>query len=899
MSLMNGDRVGAYEITGALGAGGMGEVYRARDTRLKRDVALKILPESFATDADRLARFQREAEVLASLNHPNIAAIHGLEESNGIRALVMELVEGPTLADRIAQGPIPLDEALPIAKQIAEALAAAHEQGIIHRDLKPANIKVRDDGTVKVLDFGLAKALEPADARNTDATASPTITSPALMTSVSMILGTAAYMSPEQARGKAVDKRSDIWAFGCVLYEMLTGRRAFDGDDLVDTLGAVARLDPEWNALPTDVPPAVRALLRTCLTKDRGKRRIDATAALFVFEHASSLAPPSASAPIPRTPARWRLVALGVAVSLVGAAFIGGAVWLMTRPVPPSLVRTQIVTVGSAGLNALPTDQNLAITPDGSRVIYRGNNQLVVRALDQLEPMALSGLGEAPRTPFVSPDGRWVGFFDVTVLKKVAITGGPAVTITPIDSPGPRGATWGPDGTIVFATGVPTTGLQRVSADGGDPVVLTKPDGDGDHFWPEFLPGGQAVLFTIVPRTGVERAQVAVFDLRTGTSKVLLRGGSHAHYVPTGHLVYGVDGTLRAVPFDLERLEITGTPTPVVEGVVTTDVGRADFALAANGSLAYVSGTGGDDQRTVVSVDRDGRASALPGIPVDTFRDVSVSPDGTRLALAARNDVWTYDFARGTLSRLTTHAAQENAPVWTPDGKRILFTSFRAGYPEIFWRPADGTDSDERLLTRSKDAIDVYATGWSPDGMRLIFSELIPSRSRSLQCSILQASMAAAESEPTVLVKNEFCNGAAVVSPDGRWMAYHATISGQNEIYVERYPQLGSRQQISTRGGRLPLWSRDGRTLFFRSLDNRQVLSVGVQSGATLVAGRPEVRFDLPMSPPQGGSRPYDVGPDGRFFVLRNAETEGGTGTPSIVLVQNWTEELKRLVPTN
>jgi len=893
--LAPGTRIGPYKITALIGEGGMGKVWRAHHTALKRDDALKVLPDAFASDPDRLARFRREAQVLASLNHPNIAHVHGLEQSDGVQALVMELVEGPTLADRIAQGPIPVDEAIPIARQIAEALEAAHEQGIIHRDLKPANIKLRLDGTVKVLDFGLAKALEPMPAAGVDATASPTITSPAMMTGVGMLLGTAAYMSPEQARGKPVDKRSDIWAFGCVFYEMLTGRRAFDGHDVVDTLGAVARLDPDWKALPTDVPAAVRTLLHTCLTKDRGKRRIDATAALFVFDNTTSLAQASLSSDASETSASWRTVARSAAAAVVGAALTGSAVWWMTRPAPPAVVRTQIITASGAALDANPNDRNLAITPDGSRVIYRGNNQLLVRALNQLEPTALVGLGKVPRGPFVSPDGAWVGFFDGNSMKKVAITGGPAVTITSIDAPGPRGATWGPDNTIVFATGAPATGLMRVSAAGGDPAVLTKPDRDGDHLWPEFLPGGEAVLFTIVPATGAEDAQVAVFDLRTGTSKVLLRGGSAAHYVFTGHLVYGVADTLRAAPFDLERLEVTGPAAPVAEGVLTMNVGTVDFAVAANGSLAYVSGAGAAGQRTVVSVDRDGRSSPLPGIPLNAYRDVRVSPDGSRLALAARNDVWTYDFARSTLSRLTTHAAPDYAPEWTIDGKRIAFTSLRAGYPEIFWRPADGTGGDEPLLTRSKDAIDVYATGWSPDGTQLIFSELIPSR--RLRCSILQVSTAE-EAEAAVLVNNEFCSGAAVVSPDGRWMAYHSTVSGQSEIYVEGYPQLGSRQQISTAGGNLPVWSREGRALYFRSLDDQHVLSVAVQSGPTFKAGAVEVRVSLPMAAPQGGSRPYDVGPDGRLFVVRNAETAGGTETPSIVLVQNWTAELKRLVPT-
>jgi serine/threonine protein kinase len=924
MTIGPGTRLGPYEVSAPIGEGGMGRVWRAHHTALKRDDALKVLPEAFASDPDRLARFRREAQVLASLNHPNIAHVYGLEQSDGVQALVMELVEGPTLAERLEQvtsqksqvtshkgyvgrvprsegerarrGPagLPIDEALAIARQMAEGLEAAHEQGIIHRDLKPANIKVRPDGTVKILDFGLAKALEPRSVTEVDATASPTITSPALMTGAGVLLGTAAYMSPEQARGKAADKRSDMWAFGCVVYEMLSGKRAFDGDDVVDTLGAVARLDPDWNALPADVPAAVRTLLRTCLTKDRGKRRIDATAALFVFDNATGLAPsspsPSASAP----PARWQRMALGATASVIGAALTGGAVWWAMRPAPPAVVRTQLITAANVALSTLPNDRNLAITSDGSRLIYRGSDQLVVRALDRLEPIALSGLGAAPRGPFVSPDGEWVGFFDSGFLKKVSTTGGPAVTITPIDSPGPRGATWGPDGTIVFATTAPS-GLQRVSAAGSDPVALTKPDRQGDHFWPEFLPGGQAVLFTIVPTGGLENAQVAVLDLRTGASKALIRDGSHAYYLPTGHLVYAAAGTLRAVRFDLRRLEVIGAPVPVVEDVATMATGGADFVVSENGSLAYVAGSTAGGQLTVVSVDREGRASRLPGIPLDMYRDVRVSPDGTRLALAAQNDLWTYDIARDTLSRLTTHPAQEYGPLWTPDGQRIAFTSWREGYPEIFWRSADGTGSDERLLTRGTDIIDVYAYGWSPDGMQLIFSEVRPSR--NLQCANLQARTI--QGEPTVLVKNEFCNGGAVVSPDGRWIAYHSNLSGRSEIYVERYPQLGSRKQISTSGGELPLWSRDGGALYFRSLDNRRMLSVGVQAGATFTAGQSEILFELEMQDPQGGSRPYDVAPNGSFFIIRSALTEGSTEARTIVLVQNWVEELKRLVPVN
>ena len=565
------------------------------------------------------------------------------------------------------------------------------------------------------------------------------------------------------------------------------------------------------------------------------------------------------------------------------------------------MVRTAITTSGSAALSLQGRDRDVVITPDGSRVVYRGNNQLLVRRLDQLEPTVLSGLG-APRGVFISPDGQWVGFSDDTNIKKVAITGGPPVTIASVGRT-PRGATWGPDEIIIFATGISATGLQRVSAAGGEPTVLTKPDrgrGEGMHVWPEFLPGGGAVLFTITSAgDSIENAQVAVLDLRTGTSKVLIRNGSHAHYVPTGHLVYGVAGTLRAVTFDLGRLEVVGTPTPVLDGVVTTAYGAADVAVAANGSLVYVQGSAvGGGQQALVSVDRQGRGVPLPGLPRDSYADVRVSPDGARLALATQDDVWIYDFGRATRSRLTTDSSPDKNPLWTPDGQRVVFTSRRAGYQELFSRSADGTGRDEPLLTRAKDVVDLRASSWSPDGRRLLFIEVteVPPRRQS---AVWQIALER-PSDATVLLQSAFSNDHASVSPDGRWMAYTSNVSGRNEIYVERYPELGNRQLISTGGGRFPIWSRDGRELFF-SQDERQMLAVPVQSGTTLGAGPAKVLFEFAMgTPPIGGARPYDIAPDGRFLVIGNGEAETGRGTePSLIVVQNWFEELKRLVPTN
>jgi hypothetical protein len=912
MALTSETRLGAYEIVALIGNGGMGEVYRARDTTLNREVAIKVLPDLFATDAERLARFKREAQTLASLNHPNIAIIHGFEQADGVHALVMELVPGEDLSQRIAPGAIPLDDALPIAKQIAQALEAAHEQGIVHRDLKPANIKITPEGQVKVLDFGLAKAMEPAGgpaggsgpakAGHHVLSQSPTITSPAMMTGMGAILGTAAYMSPEQAKGREADKRSDIWAFGCVLYEMLTGKRPFDGEDITDVLGAVVRLEPDWEALPSDVPQSIRTLLQRCLVKDRRKRIADIAAALFVLDHqAGVIATSTDPAAVLRRRPLSRQVAALTAGALVVAAVATTFTWFATRPAPRSVVRLTVTTSGSAALMLSPGgDRDIAITPDGSRIVYRGNNQLLVRALDQLEPRVLSGLG-VPRGVFISPDGQWIGFFDGLVgLKKVAITGGAAVTISPAGTP--RGATWGPDGTIIFATSTVASGLQQVSDGGGEITVLTKPNrerGELDHLWPEFLPGGMAVLFTITAAGGnLDNAQIAVLDLRTGTWRVLPVRGSHAHYVPTGHLVYGFTGTLRAVPFDLGRLEVIGTPAPVLQGVVTTYFGAAEVAVAANGSLVYVPGRAiGQIPQTVVSVDRQGRASPLPNLRLDTYRYVRMSPDGARLALANQNDVWIYDVARAVMTKLTDHLALDMSPLWTPDGQRIIFTSDRAGYRELFLRSADGTGRDERLLTRANDLIDLMANGWSADGTQLLFTEV--SSSTKVVGTIGQMAFER-PSDVRLLVNTGSNNGRAAISPSGRLIAYDSDLSGQPEIYVERYPELGNRQTISSGGGRLPVWSRNGRELFFGTPDGRQMLAVPVQSETTFGEGRPKVLFEFAMLANGGGNRPYDITPDGRFLIIRSDPAQDGNGALSnIIVVQNWFEELKRLVPVN
>jgi serine/threonine-protein kinase len=911
MALSAGSRLGPYEILALLGAGGMGEVYRARDTTLNRDVAIKVLLPSVANDPDRLARFRREAQVLASLNHPNIAHIHGVQESDSTRALVMELVEGPTLEDRIAEGPIPLDEALPIARQIAEALEAAHDQGIIHRDLKPANIKVRDDETVKVLDFGLAKALapEPGSAAAGELSQSPTITSPAMMTGLSMILGTAAYMAPEQAKGRPVDKRSDIWAFGCVLYEMLTGTRAFGGDDVSDTLANVLKSEPDWSALPPATPGAARTLLRRCLTKDR-KRRLDSAAgARLEIDDALMLPTPEAglvSSGVPSV-AWWRVAVVTLAAVVVGGAAAGTAVWLATRPSAVRVTRFALAPTGAAALFMDTVSRDLTITPDGTRIVYKGtgtkSRQLLVRTLDQLEPTPLAS--GALGGPFSSPDGQWIGFVDIgsgPELKKVAVTGGPTLFLCRLDGQS-RGATWGDDGSIIFATSATSTGLQRVSSTGGEPTVLTKPNrerGEDDHLWPQFLPGGQAVLFTITAATGgLDASQVAVLDLRTGTQKILVRGGSQAQYLPSGHLVYAAAGALRAVAFDLARLEAIGTPTPVLPQIVTLRTGTAEFDVARNGTLVYLTGSAAEPVRTLVWVDRHGHEEAIAAAPARAYITPRLSPDGKRLALAILdqdNDIWLWDFARQTLTRVTSDPGLDGAPVWMPDGHRMVFTSAAGGaVASLFWQAADGTGAAERLTQSSRTQM---ASAVSPDGTRVVFTE-----------GLGDVMMLTLEKDRRVqpLVQTPAAERNAEISPDGRWLAYESNDSGQFQIFVRPFPNvITGLWPVSTGGGTQPLWARNGQELFYLA-PNGALMSVHVAPGATWTASTPTKLMDAPYYHGgnglfgQGLFRTYDVSlDDTRFLMIKEGggPNQSTAAPPSIVVVQNWFEELKGLVPT-
>ncbi len=903
MPLTPGSRLGTYEIAEQIGSGGMGEVYRAHDTKLGRDVAVKVLPDLFANDPERLARFQREAELLASLNHPNIASIYGLEEAEGVRALVLELVEGPTLADVIQQSTgagIPLADALPIASQIVDALEAAHERRIIHRDLKPANVKVKPDGIVKVLDFGLAKALDPASgSAAADPSQSPTLTAAA--TRMGVILGTAAYMSPEQAKGRVVDKQADIWAFGVVLYEMLTGKRAFDGADVSETLALVLMKEPEWPALPGSTPAPLRRLLRRCLAKDSKERLHDIADARLEIKEALT-APAEATierAPIGRR-AGWReSVPQVLAALLVGSLVTGLAVRSFTRPAPPRPARFVVTPPATEPFTTNPSGANLAISPDGRRIAYLttvdGTGQLAVRAIDQLDARVIPGTDGAFE-PFFSPDGSSVGFFTSLPrpsLRKVQLVDGVVRTVAEGVNALPVGGSWGPDDTIVIAIAGDDGGLYSVPAAGGEPRLLLAPDpdkGERQLRWPEILPRGEAIVFTILTGGAIDEARIEVLVPETGEQKLLVDGGSHAHYVPTGHLVYGQVGTLLAVPFDLDRLEVTGDPVPVQEDVMTKSGGAANFAVSGDGSLIYVPGSGtAAPEATLVWVDREGRATP---VTEDRGRWVypRVAPDGTRVAVtegpAGSEDVWILDTERGTRTRLTVDEARDLIPVWAPDGTRVAFRSERGGGGNLYWKQADGSSEAQLLLT--SDVLK-SPTAWSPDGQVLLFYEV--GGPRDIFTLPLDG-----DRTPSPWRVTTFDEHGATFSPDGRWIVYASDESGRDEVYVQPYPGPGERTTVSTTGGDEPVWSGDGREIFYRNGDEMMVVDVETQP--TFTAGRPTVLFEgryLPM-PGNSGSRNYDVAPDGQRLVMVQGEESSTLSEFHVVL--NWFEELTQLVPT-
>jgi Tol biopolymer transport system component len=896
MPLTVGTRIGPYEILGAIGAGGMGEVYRARDSKLGRDVAIKALPDLFAKDPERVARFEREAQLLASLNHPHIAAIYGLEEVEGIKCLVLELVDGQSLAERLTAGALPVAESIALARQIVDALEAAHAKGIIHRDLKPGNIMVTVEGQVKVLDFGLAKALENEAVSSTSN--SPTLTF-AAATQAGVILGTAAYMSPEQARGRSADKRSDIWAFGCVLYEMLTATRPFAGDDITDTIAAVVRGEPDWTLLPRDMPPMLEVYLRRCLRKVPKERAQDIGDIRLVLEGAFDppVSPtPPGSAPMPPAKAvrtAW-LVPAALVLLVAGAAF---AWWLKpAAPQAPAPVRRFALSTAPAALNIANANRDVALTSDGTRLIYfagqGSGRQLYVRPLD-----ALAGTAVRPAErwfePFVSFDGRWIGFNDESdyTLRKASLTGGPPVTITALGTE-LLGASWGPDDTIVFAKREPGTGLWRVPAAGGTPVQLTTPDktrGELQHSWPEFLPGGAAVLFTIQTGLGGRESEIAVVDLKTGKRKIL-GPGSNPKFAPSGHLVYGVEGTLSAVRFDPVRLETRGDPVPVLERVLTKSTGGADFSIAGDGTLVYLSGSGSSVRRQLAWIDRNGTRQPISA-PPRAYVIPRISPDGSRAAIDIRDqesDIWSWDFARQTLSRLTTDSSFDGNPAWTPDGRRIVFASGRMGQLAVYAMAADGSGDAARL---SEGPNPETPSAVTPDGAHVVFRRDAPGTGQDLLFLDLEG-----PHRTIPLLQSRFGERNGEVSPNGKWLVYDSNESGAYEVYVRPFPNADAgRWPISSGGGSQPLWTRDGREVIYAGIGNR-LMSAAVEDGATFKAGTPRVVVEAPRF---FGTlaRTYDVSPDGKRFLIIEETDSGDAGAASMIVILNWTEELKRLLP--
>jgi Tol biopolymer transport system component/predicted Ser/Thr protein kinase len=896
-----GSTVSHYRVTSKLGEGGMGEVWRAEDTKLGRDVALKVIPDSFAGDVERLERFEREARVLAALSHPNIAGIHGLEDVGGKRFLVMEVAEGETLSERIAKGPLPVEEAVRIAVQIAQALEVAHDKGIIHRDLKPGNVVVAPDGRAKVLDFGLAKAMgiHPLSGNSGQNTQSPTL-APG-MTQAGMLLGTAGYMSPEQARGKEVDRRTDNWAFGCVLFEMLGGRRAFDGETVTDVLGAIVHKEPEIAQLPSSVPPRIRRLLERCLQKDP-RRRLqsvgDARIALEEWlekpEAADAEARPAAAGPSWRS---WPLWAAALVAAVAGTLL--GMTLLQPARIAEPQRRLEVAVGGRSFFSGLGS--SVVLSPDGRHlvtVVGDGSaTELWLRPLDQLDGTRLvSGAGtETPYQPFFSPQGDWVGYVTPQTLKKVPLTGGAPITLASVQRS--RGASWGPDDTIVIAT-TAASGLSLVPAAGGEPRPLTTLDeerGEVTHRWPQWLPGGRAVLFTVgVQDVGkFDDATLEVVEVATGERKVVHRGGTYGRYVPSGHIVYIEGETLFALPFDVERLEPTGSPVPVVEGVSTSlGEGGAQYSFSRTGMLVYLGGGVGAPKYPALWVGRDGGTSPLLSEP-GTYAHPRLSPDGTRLALTVLRDdnwdIWIYDLARDVSTRLTFSESYDGDQIWSPDGSEILFTSSRTGKTISFRKRADGTGEAEPLMAEQGDQ--TYATSWSTDGRYVMGQRL----GEGLDLWVLDLESGEVED----YLSSPFTEALGVFSPDGRWVAYQSDESGRAEIYVRRFPTGGGKWQISDGGGAQPTWSANGRELFYRNNEGLMVVPVD-GSGSSFQADKPRSLFTGSfLGGTQGLSvqgfsfSDYDATRDGQRFVLFPQEAEGPGS--HVTLVTRWFDDLAKV----
>ncbi|MGE5276438.1 MAG: protein kinase domain-containing protein [Acidobacteriota bacterium] len=889
MSLKAGESVGPYRILAPLGRGGMGEVYRARDTRLERDVALKVIREEKAADAEGLERFRRETRAVAALNHPGILAIYDTGVHGGAPYAVMELLAGETLAERLEAGPLPQRDASETAARIADALAAAHAHGVVHRDVKPSNVFLTEDGQTKILDFGIARRAEAGPAGSGTAESTLGQTSGALM-------GTAGYVSPEQVRGRPADARSDVFSLGATVYEALTGRKAFSGLTAAETLSAVLGADPGGYPETGLIPPELRRIVLRCLEKDPANRYQSARDVALDLRawQTGALAQIVPQPPPPRRRGRTRLLLAAAGALLLGLGLYMGR---RMRPAPPNLSASVTrVTLALSPPLSLSTAERpfFSISPDGKRLVYvaevEGRTRLEVRDTNSLETRSLPGTEDATG-PFFSPDGNWVGFFAGQNLKKVSLAGGASASVGPGVPPVTRGASWGPDDRIVFCP-ANTHGLVARRASTGEQERLAWPDydrGEQAYWWPELLPGGKAALFVIRAGDTFETASIAALRLDNGAKKILLQGGTSPRYAPTGHLVYARGGTLLAAPFDPERLEVTGASVPLISGIRTEATGAAQYAFSGNGTLLYLPGPSPSRASyRLVRVDRGGKVQPFAFAPGDYYGP-RFSPDGKRLAVVrgdANQDVWIADLERGLMTRLTPEASEEFDPVWSPDGRRIAYTSERRSLePQIFLRAADGSGEEEPLW---KKPVAVFAQAWSPDGKVLALAEAIPGTRWDLWTLEIGR-----EARPFLVTP--YFEAEPDFSPDGRWIAYTSNESGNFEIYARPFPGPGGRVQISTDGGVEPAWSRDGRELFYRKGD--RMMAVPVRSGAHLSVGRPAVLFETSglLALPTIEIRQYDPAPDGQSFVMIRLP-DAQAPAPSPILVVNWFAELERKV---
>jgi Tol biopolymer transport system component len=881
MPLPAGQQLGSYEIVALLGRGGMGEVYRARDARLKRDVALKILPDEFSRDPERLSRFQREAEALATLNHPNIAGIYDLQQHDTTRFLVLELIEGETLADRLRHhGRLTLDEVRGVARQICEALEAAHEKGIVHRDLKPGNLKIRPDGQVKVLDFGLAKAIEqtPVDAALTN---SPTLGVGA--THAGIILGTAAYMSPEQAKGRIVDRRSDIFAFGCVLYEMLAGRPAFEGDDVTEILGRVVTAEPDWSRLPAGTPASIRRLLQRALRKNPRERLADIRDARMEIEEAATVADAPAAPEQRHGPGRIWLVSV-VATLVLAAVLAVPAVRHLVEPPPvtPPEMRLEIATPATS------EPLHFALSPDGRQIAFiasgDGPQRLWVRSLGRTDARALAGTEDAT-LPFWSPDGRSLGFFTSDKLYRIDAAGGAPQLLA--DVPVPRGASWSVDGAILYAA--TTTGpILRVPATGGKPTAVTTiTPGQTGHRFPHVLPDTRRFLFYATGSP--EAAGIYLGSLDGEPPTWLMAADSAGAYLNPGHVAFVRQGALVAQRLDLDKGELVGDPVtlaaPVGYEVVPAFAG---FSVSRDGLVAYRAGT--SENRELIWFDRGGRVLSAAAEDANDLSLIDLSPDGRRVLVARtlenNQDVWVMDLSRGGFSRVTHDPANEYAATWSPDGTRIVFSSNRTGRYNLYLKASGGTGDEALLLDTPFVKV---PQDWSKDGRFLMYYVVRPETGRDLE--VIEPG--AGEPAPRVVANSPFDERYGRFSPDGRWVAYATNESGRFEVVIQPFPEAGRKWQVSTGGGSQPQWRADGRELYFLSLDGRLMSVPLTARTATPEVGQPVALFGARV--PSGyvdvgavGFAQYAVSRDGRFLV--NRVTERSTTAP-ITLILHWNPE--------